>query len=225
MVHLLLLAALAPCPKASAAECLRIGVASGALTSAVVGRITQEIFTAAGSCADIVSAPSNRLTALTDSDGLDGEAFKITDYIEGHADLVEVPTAVQHLTGALFWPGDAAEPAGPAATIGVMLGQIWPRRAALKLGAAYFEVRSYDQMIEMTHSGRLQGFMMAAEGIVMLRPRYDYLDGYKTRKVCDIPLHLAVKRRYGALIPALDNAIRGMLASGQIERELSVAER
>lgn len=224
MVHLLLLAALVPFWGASAADCLKIGVASGALTSAAVARITDEIFIAAGSCAEIVSAPSNRLTALTDSDGLDGEAFKITDYIEAH-DLLAVPTAVQHLTGALFWPGDAPEPAGPGATIGVILGQIWPRRAAQEQGAAYFEVRGYDQMIEMTRSGRLQGFMMAAEGLEYLRPRYDYLGGYKSKKVADIPLHLAVKRRHAALIPALDNAIRRMLADGVIERELKAEDR
>jgi hypothetical protein len=225
VLFLLLLATQAFFPEAHAADCLKIGVASGGLTSAAVARITDEIFTTAGSCAEIISAPSNRLTALTDTDALDGEAFKITDYIEGHADLMAVPTAVQHLTGALFWPGDAAEPAGPAATIGVLLGQIWPRRAALEQGAAFFEVRGYDQMIEMTRSGRLQGFMMAAEALDYMRPRYDYLGDYKTKKVADIPLHLAVKRRYAALVPALDNAIRKMVASGQIERELKAEDR
>jgi ABC-type amino acid transport substrate-binding protein len=138
---------------------------------------------------------------------------------------MEVPTAVQHLTGALFWPEDALEPAGSAATVGVLLGQIWPRRAAQEQGAAYFEVRSYDQMIEMTRSGRLQGFMMAAEALEILRPRYDYLGGYKIKKVTDIPLHLAVKRRYAALVPALDDAIRKMLAGGQIEREFKAEDR
>lgn len=224
-VTFLLLLMQAPFWGASAADCLRIGVVSGALTSAAVARITDEIFIAAGSCAEIISAPSNRLTALTDSDALDGEAFKVTDYIEGHADLMAVPTAVQHLTGALFWPGDAPEPVGPTATIGVLLGQIWPRKAAQERGVTYFEVRSYDQMIEMTRSGRLQGFMMAAEGFPLLRPRYDYLDSYQMKKVSDIPLHLAVKKRYAALVPALDKAIRKMSANGVIERELKAEDR
>jgi len=38
-----------------------------------------------------------------------------------------------------------------------------------------FEVRSYDQMAEMARSGRLQGFIMAGEAFVLLRPRYDFL--------------------------------------------------
>lgn len=222
---LLLIAALAPSPGASATDCLKIGVASGGLSSAAVARIADRIFTLAGACAEIVSMPSNRLTALTESDSLDGEALKITDYIEQHPNLMEVPTAVLHLAGNLYWPGDAAEPAGPSATIGVLLGQIWPRRAAQERGAAFFEVRGYDQMIEMTHLGRLQGFMMAGEAFSLLSPRYDYLAHYKSSSVADIPLYLAISRRNAALVPALDKSIRTMVESGEIVREIKAEDR
>lgn len=225
MVLLLLLVAPASVPDASAADCLKIGVASGGLSSVAVARMTDRVFAQAGTCAEIVSMPSNRLTTLTDNDELDGEAFKIVDYVQQHPTLVEVPTAVLHLSGNLYWPDDAAEPLGPAATIGVILGQIWPKKAAEAQGAAYFEVRSYDQMIEMTHSGRLQGFMMAAEAFQLLRPRYDYLAGYKMKSVTDIPLYLAINRRDEALIPTLDKVIRKMVESGEIERELKAEDR
>jgi len=225
ILFLLLLTAQIPAHSGWAADCLKIGVVSGALTSAAISRVTDRIFAQAGSCAEIVSAPSNRLTALTEADALDGEALKITDYIQEHPNLVEVPTPVQHLTGALFWPDGKKEPTGPTATIGVMLGQIWPRQAAQKRGAAYFELRSYDQMIEMTHRGRLQGFMMAAEALPLLSPRHEYLARYKMTKVTDIPLHLAVSRRHAALIPALDGTIRELIENGEIERELKTEDR
>ena len=224
---LLLLLLLAPAPSmgASAADCLKIGVASGGLSSAAVARITDRIFTLSGACAEIVSMPSNRLTALTESDTLDGEALKITDYIEQHPNMMEVPTAVLHLAGNLYWPADAAEPLGPSATIGVLLGQIWPRRATQERGAAFFEVRGYDQMIEMTHLGRLQGFMMAGEAFALLSPRYDYLAQYKSKHVADIPLYLALNRRNAALLPTLDKTIRTLVESGEIEREIKAEDR
>src|SRR5579859_1563181 len=124
----LLLLAQATFLGAHAADCLKIGVAAGGLSSAAVARIADRIFTQAGACAEVVSMPPNRLAALTDAGELDGEAFKIADYIQQHPTLVEVPTAVLHAAGNLYWPGDADEPAGPAATIGVMLGQIWPKK-------------------------------------------------------------------------------------------------
>lgn len=222
---LLLLVALTPSQSAPAADCLKIGVASGGLSSAAVARISDRIFALSGTCAEIVSMPSNRLTQLTESDGLDGEALKITDYIQQHPNLTEVPTAVLHLTGYLYWPEDAAEPAGPSANIGVLLGQIWPRRAAQERGATFFEVRGYDQMIEMTHLGRLQGFMMAGEAFALLSPRYDYLAHYKSKAIADIPLYLAISRRYSGLVPALDKAIRTMVESGEIEREMKAEDR
>src|ERR1700761_7002545 len=98
----LLLVALAPSRGASAADCLKIGVASGGLSSAAVSRIADRIFSLSGACAEIVSMPSNRLTALTEADTLDGEALKITDYIQQHPNLTEVPTAVLHLSGNLY---------------------------------------------------------------------------------------------------------------------------
>jgi hypothetical protein len=221
----LLLVAQASLLDARAADCLKIGVASGGLSSAAVARIADRIFSLSGACAEIVSMPSNRLSALTESDILDGEALKITDYILQHPNLTEVPTAVMHLTGNLYWPGDAPEPAGASATIGVLLGQIWPRRAAQDRGATFFEVRGYDQMIEMTHLGRLQGFMMAGEAFTVVSPRYDYLAHYKSRAVTDIPLYLAVNRRDAALVPALDKTIRTMIESGEIEREMKAEDR
>jgi hypothetical protein len=221
----LLLLAQAPFLDASADDCLKIGVASGGLSSAAVARIADRIFSLAGACAEIVSMPSNRLTALTESDMLDGEALKITDYIQQHPNLVYVPTAVLHLTGNLYWPGDAPEPQGASATIGVLLGQIWPRRAAQDRGATFFEVRGYDQMIEMTHLGRLQGFMMAGEAFAVLGPHYDYLAHYKSKAVADIPLYLAINRRDATLIPALDKTIRTMIDSGEIEREMKAEDR
>jgi hypothetical protein len=220
-----LLVAQAPFWDASAADCLKIGVASGGLSSAAVARIADRIFSLAGSCAEIVSMPSNRLTQLTESDGLDGEALKITDYIQQHPNLVEVPTAVMHLTGNLYWPAETAEPLGSSATIGVLLGQIWPKRAVQERGSVFFEVRGYDQMIEMTHSGRLQGFMVAAEAFELLRQRYDYLANYKSTGVADIPLYLALNRRNADLIPALDKTIRKMQESGEIDREIKAEDR
>jgi hypothetical protein len=227
MRALLFLLLLAPASfwGASAADCLKIGVASGGLSSAAVARITDRIFTLAGSCAEIVSMPANRLTQLTESDGLDGEAFKITDYIQQHPNMMEVPTAIIHVTGALYWPGDKPEPMGPSATVGVILGQIWPKRAVQKRGSPFFEVRSYEQMVEMTHSGRLQGFMIATEAFDLLRQRYDYLSGYKWSSVADIPLYLGLHRRNAALAPALDRAIQKMVESGEAERELKAEDR
>ena len=222
---LLLLVALAPRSGVLAADCLKIGVASGGLSSAAVSRIADRIFTLSGTCAEIVSMPSNRLTQLTESDTLDGEALKITDYVQQHPNLMEVPTAVLHLSGNLYWPGDAAEPSGASATIGVLLGQIWPRRAVQERAAVFFEVRGYDQMIEMTHLGRLQGFMMAGEAFTLLSQRYDYLAHYKSKPVADIPLYLALNRRNAALVPALDKTIRTMVESGEIERELKAEDR
>ena len=63
----LLLAALLPGWEGQAAECLKIGVASGAVSTAAVARIADRIFSVAGSCAEILVMPNNRLAGLSDS--------------------------------------------------------------------------------------------------------------------------------------------------------------
>ena len=216
----LLLTLVLPLHWAQAEECLKIGVASGAVSTAAVARIVDRLFAGAGSCADIRIMPNNRLAAMTDAGTLDGEAFKVTGYLDQHPSLVRVPTAVYAYTGNLYWPGDTAEPAGPAATVGVMLGQIWSKAAAQERNLPVFEVRSYEQMIEMSRNGRLQGFMMAGDAFDQLRPRYDFLAGYISRPVAQIPLYLAIDKRRAELLPALDQAIRTLRARGEIEREL-----
>jgi len=220
-----LLALLLPLWEGHAAECLKIGVASGAVSTAAVERIADRIFAVAGSCAEILVMPSNRLTAMSDSGEIDGEAFKTTNYLDQHPGLVPVPTPVYSYTGNLYWPRNAPEPEGPAAVVGIMLGQIWPRSAAQERNLSVFEVRSYDQMAEMARSGRLQGFIMAGEAFVLLRPRYDFLDDYVSRAVADIPLHLVVNRRYADRIPVLDRAIQTLRGRGEIERELRAEDR
>lgn len=221
----LLLAVILSWREGQAEECLKIGVVSGAVSTAAVARITDRLFAMAGSCAEILTMPTNRLAAMTDSGELDGEAFKVSGYIDQHPSLVQVPTPVYAYTGDLYWPRGAAEPKGPAATIGVMLGQIWPKEAAKERDLSVFEVRSYDQMIEMSHNGRLQGFMMAGEAFEQFRARYDFLAGYQSRPVAEIPLHLMISKRRADLLAALDQAIRALRGRGEIERELHAEDR
>ena len=223
--YYLLLAAILLWREGQAEECLKIGVASGAVSTAAVARITDRLFTVAGSCAEILTMPNNRLAAMTDSGDLDGEAFKVTGYLDQHPALVEVPTPVYAYAGDLYWPQGAAEPWGQDSMVGVMLGQIWPRNAAKEHDLAVFEVRSYDQMVEMTRTGRLQGFMMAPEAFEQLRLRYDFLAGYQSRQVAEIPLHLMISKRRADLLPALDQAIRALRGRGEIERELRAEDR
>ena len=199
----LLLAALLPRGGSQATECLKIGVASAAVSTAAVERIADRIFAVAGFCAEILVMPVNRLAGMSDSGEIDGEAFKTDNYLDQHPSLMAVPTPVYSYTGNLYWPGGMPEPAGPAAVVGILLGQIWPRTPALQRNLTVFEVRSYDQIIEMTHSGRLQGFIMAGEAFTLFRPRYDYLSDYNVRAVADLPLHLVLNRRHADRIPGV----------------------
>ncbi len=221
----MLVALLALSFPAHAGTCLKIGVASGAVSSPAVARITDRVFSLAGTCAEILSMPNNRLAAMTDSGELDGEAFKVSTYVEQHPALVAVPTPVYSFAGNLYWPGGTGEPRGPEIIVGVMLGQFWPKEAAAKNDLSTFEVRSYDQMIEMTRSGRLQGFIMAADAFSVFKPRYDFLDSYKTKQVADVPLHLVVAKGHLDLVPALDQAIKTLKARGDIERELKAQDQ
>jgi hypothetical protein len=221
----ILLALLVPRWDGQAAECLKIGVASGAVSTAAVQRIVDRIFVVAGSCAEVLVMPNNRLAALSDSGEIDGEAFKTTAYLDQHSGLISVPTPVYSYTGNLYWPRSAPEPEGPAAVVGIMLGQVWPKAAAQGRNLSVFEVRSYEQMAEMTHSGRLQGFLMAGEAFVLLRPRYDFLADYASRAVAELPLYLVLNRRNADRVPALDQAIQTLRGRGEIDRELRAEDK
>lgn len=222
---LLLVAVLAPLPDARAADCLKIGVASGAVSTPAVARIADRLFSLAGACAEILTMPANRLGAMTDAGELDGEAFKVSAYIEQHPALTAVPAPVFSFAGNLYWPGGSGEPRGPDIVVGVMLGQFWPKEAAQKSDLSTFDVRNYEQMIEMTHSARLQGFIMAADAFAALRQRYDFLGAYNTRQVADVPLYLLVARKHDDLVPALDKAIKTLKARGEIEQELKAQDQ
>jgi hypothetical protein len=221
----LLLAALLIPWEGRAAECLKIGVASGAVSTAAVARVADRIFSLAGSCAEMLIMPDNRLTAMADSGELDGLAFKGRNYIEQHPYLTPVPTPVYGYTGDLYWPAGAAEPKGAGATVGIMLGQLWPRAAAQERGLTIFEVRSYEQMVEMSRNGRLQGFIVADAAFAQLVPRYDFLTAYNARAVAEITLHLVLNKRHEALIPALDRSIQSLRARDEIARELKAEDR
>jgi hypothetical protein len=221
----LLLAALLPRGGGQAAECLKIGVASGAVSTAAVERIADRIFAVAGFCAEILVMPVNRLAGMSDSGDIDGEAFKTDNYLDQHPSLMAVPTPVYSYTGNLYWPRGAPEPEGPAAVVGILLGQIWPKTPARQRNLTVFEVRSYDQIIEMTHSGRLQGFIMAGEAFSLFRPRYDYLADYNARAVAELPLRLVINRRYADRVPVLDRAVQTLVGRGEIERELKAEDK
>jgi hypothetical protein len=113
---------------ADAAECLNIGVASGAVSSAAIGRITEALFARAGSCAAIISLPQSRLNQIETQDTLDGEALRVSSYLAERPQLLAVPTAITHFSGNLYWPPGHAEPAAPSAVIGGIAGQIWQNR-------------------------------------------------------------------------------------------------
>lgn len=221
---LMLAALFSPLLQAHAGTCLKIGVASGGVSTSAVARIADRLFSAAGSCAEILTMPNNRLAAMTDSGELDGEAFKISAYVDQHPALIAVPTPVYSFAGNLYWPDGTGEPHGPEIIVGVPLGQFWPKEAAARSDLSIYEVRSYDQMIEMTRTGRLQGFIMAAEAFSVFRPRYEFLEGYRTKQVAEVPLHLVVTKSHGDLVPALDQAIRTLQGRGEIERELKARD-
>src|SRR5579859_5075490 len=95
----LLLAALLPRGGSQAAECLKIGVASAAVSTAAVERIADRVFAVAGFCAEILVMPVNRLASMSDSGEIDGEAFKTDTYLDQHPSLMAVPTPVYSYTG------------------------------------------------------------------------------------------------------------------------------
>jgi hypothetical protein len=205
----------------AADECLNIGVASGLRSSPAIGRITEAIFARAKSCAVIVALPQGRLNQIEAQDTLDGEALRVTSYLDQRPRLMLVPTPVTTYAGNLYWPSSDPEPKGPNVTIGVMAGQIWPKQAALARQSEILEVSSYDEMLSLTKSGRLQGFMMAAEAFNHFRAQDPELIRYGQANVAQVPLYLVVNKRHSRLVPKLDQAIKELLGNGYINQQLA----
>ena len=218
---ILLLLVLLAFSQARAAECLTIGVASGGLSSAAIGRIAETLFARAGSCAVIVNLPQSRLNRIETDDSLDGEALRVGSYVEQRPQLMLVPTPIESYSGNLYWPNGREEPRGPNATIGILSGQIWPKQAALARQSEIKEVGSYEEMFELTRAGRIQGFMMAAEAFHHFRAQNEELTRFQMLTVTEVPLYLVVNRRHKALVPRLDREVAALLANGYIEQQLN----
>ena len=204
----------------AAEECLNIGVASGLRSTPAISHITEALFARAKSCAVIVALPQNRLNQIETQDTLDGEALRVASYLDQRPQLMLVPTPITSFSGNLYWPSGQAEPSGPNVTIGILGGQIWPKQAVLARRSEFFEVSSYDEMLALTKSGRLQGFMMAAEAFNHFKSVDPDLLRYGQTKVAQQDLYLVVNKRHAKLVPQLDRGVKELLGNGYINQQL-----
>jgi hypothetical protein len=206
-------------------HCLKIGVSNGGVTGQASGELAVKIFERAQLCAKAIMVPQYRVSAMEEKGELDGDAWRVPAYFESHPFLVRVPTAVDYFRGNIYWRGGTAEPTGPDATIGILLGAFWAKQALSGSGVHIFEANSYDQMFRLTESGHIQGFVMPRFTYQKIaHPELDAL-GLTSREIYSAPIYLALNRRHESLLPQLDNAIRQLSAEGVISQMLSINDR
>jgi hypothetical protein len=197
------------------AACLTIGIGTGGAYAEKRAAVIEKIFNKAGLCAKPLLAPARRLDLMEKKGELDGNAWRDDDYLASHGSEAKVPTPAEYFRGSLFWLRDRQDPSGQAgATIGILAGRDWPRDALKGLPISIFEANNYTQLVRLTESGRLEGFVMPTA-------LFDTLDLdralYQSKIIRAVPLYLVVQSRHRELIPALDDAIKALKDSGALD--------
>jgi len=211
--RLLLSLLLASATPVRAADCLTIGVPAGAGAGGEIMDIVGKMTAKAGLCVKRLRAPHNRLLELP----IDGEADAV---IEPASRFVAVPTPLFAFSATLYWPAGRPEPSGPAAAIGVVLGQDWAHHAALGFGSSGFEVRENKQLFEMMVSGRLDGMIVPAQSFQHFLPQFPTLRKLQSRHLYDVPVRLMLDPRFADDLPKLDRALIELQKEGYVDAVL-----
>lgn len=197
------------------AGCLTIGIGTGGAYAEERAAVVEKIFDKAGLCVKTLLAPARQLDVMEKEGELDGSAWRDDAYLATHRSEAKVPAPAEHFHGSLFWLRDHQDPSGVAgATIGILAGRDWPRDALKGLPVTIFEANSYTQLIRLTESGRLEGFVMPTflfDSQKLERAKY------RSKVIRMAPLYLVVQSRHREVIPALDDAIRALKSSGAID--------
>jgi len=208
----------APAIEAAASPCLRIGIAEGGSYHEETVQLVTTIVTKAGLCAEIVSAPQNRLNVMEKEGTLDGDAWRDEPYLAANPALLKVPTPVQHFSVSIYWRKPRRDPTREVgAEIGILLGRPWAREALKNRPIALFEASSYHQLLQLARTGRLRGFVMPTLTFRKFAvEENEPADAYDSREILRQPLYLAVQNRLAGTVPALDEAIKALWADGTI---------
>jgi hypothetical protein len=200
------------CASGQAADCLRIGAPAGAGATDEIMSVVREAGKRAGLCVETMRAPTNRLSALA----LDGAIVAEPDLPEADP-RIAVPTPVAIFEGTLYWLPSRPQPSGPAARIGVILGQNWALRAVRARGSQPYEVRDNRQLMKMLAAGRLDGMMLPSISYRHFRPAFPALQGCKAETVASLPVRLLLDGRHSAVARDFDQALDGLRRDGTTE--------
>jgi hypothetical protein len=209
------------------AACMRIGIPTGGANIDDVTKLVQTIFDRAGLCVKMSRAPQQRLNVMEEKDEIDGDAWRDDSFLANHPSMIKVPTPISNFSGSLYWLRGREDPSESAeATIGILLGRAWPRDALKGLPGSFFEGSSYQQLYEMTRTGRLHGFVMSTQVYQeMFASQEKNGDRFASREVRRVPLYLAVRARWSETVPALDKAVKSVMADGTAEYLLHAKPR
>ena len=138
---------------------------------------------------------------------VDGWAQAVTD--DSRPDgVIFLPTNLGRLEGTLYWPSDAPEPKGEGASIGTVVGVAWAQEAIRKRGSSLFEVNDNKQLLAMAANRRIQGFLLPEITYRHFLSRFPQLRSYRSRKVADLPIRLALRADLTPISGQLEVAVR-----------------
>jgi len=180
----------------------------------------EALYREAGLCATVIRLPTERLKRMLDSGEIDGVVVRSREFIEAYPGLLAVPTPLLTVEGRLYWRTGQPKPAGQGARIGIPRGWVWPRVTVQSLGAEPVEVDAGEALPRMAETGRIDGFIVADYEFDGFIASERERSSFSSVSVNTLLLYHTVTRPHADLLPALDAAVRRLVARGEIKQLL-----
>ena len=197
-------------------SCMRIAIDPGTIRAKQAAAAMHALYGEAGICLALVDIPNKRIVEMIQDHRIDGEAARVSDYIDATPGLIAIPTPLSDVSGMLYWRKGWPRPRGPSVRIGYIRGYVWPPAMAAKLGLAVVEVADGNSLTKMVLAGRIDGFLMSDAEFRQMPKENDAM--FDRAVVRSLNVFHSVTGDHADLVAKLDQAMKKLKADGTMGR-------
>lgn len=206
----------------NAEECLKIASDPHSVrASKLFGPSVKKVFKNAGICADFINIPIRRIQKSMVNGSIDGEFFRVNNYIKAMSDYVlPVPTPATKAYGLIITRADSDfKPAGlkdiGERKIGILHGYKWHEIMSQKFRKTA-KSNKYLFLVKMLQARRIDGILIEDFTVDRLIDAGVLKNEkiYKSPSLIDLSVYILLAKKHKNLLSTLDNSIKKVIAEG-----------
>lgn len=205
-----------------AEECLQIASDPKSVrASKIFEPSVKKVFSSAGICADLIKFPIRRIQESMVRGSIDGEFFRVNNYIRAMSDhVIAIPTPAIRANGLIITRSDSDfKPKGlkdvGQRRIGILHGYKWHEILGKNFKNAV-KSNKYQFLAKMLLAKRIDGVLIEDFTLDRLIEAGVLKNGqiYKSPSVIDLSVYILLNKKHQKLLGKLDKALNKVIASG-----------